>query len=411
MSLIRPFPALRPEASTADDVLAPPYDVINTVEARQLAQGKPHSFLHVSRAEIDLPPETDPHDARVYQQAATTFQSFITEGVLKQDEKPCYYVYRLIMEGRIQVGLVAAASVAAYETNHIRKHEFTRPDKEDDRVRHIEALKAQTGPVLLFYPESPTIDRLLAVALDQTPTVDVVAHDGVRHSLWPLEDDDAIRALTAAFDDLPALYIADGHHRSAAAARVARAMRTSDGTPLEEGRYEYFLTVSFPHHQMYILEYNRLLADLNGHTAAGLLEKIGAHFTVTAMPVRFKPARRGEFGLYLQGQWYKLSILPERIPVDPVGRLDVSLLHRYLIEPLLGVSDPRRDRRIDFVGGIRGLEALEQRVDSGEMALAFALYPTRIDELMAVADANEVMPPKSTWFEPKLADGLVSLHY
>ncbi len=257
MSLIRPFSALRPQTDIAAEVLSPPYDVVSTAEARQLAQHKPRSFLHISRAEIDLPPATNPYDAGVYQQAAATFNAYIADGVLQQEDKPCYYVYRLIMEGRIQIGLVAAASVAAYEANHIRKHEFTRPDKEDDRVRHIEALEAQTGPVLLFYPDSQTIDRLLAASLEQVPALDVVAHDGVRHSLWVVDDTATITALTAAFDALPALYIADGHHRSAAAARVARTMRSTEGTPGDDGRYEYFLTVSFPHHQMYILEYNQ----------------------------------------------------------------------------------------------------------------------------------------------------------
>lgn len=411
MTLIRPFPALRPHPLAADEVLAPPYDVINTEEARLLAQDKPWSFLHISRAEIDLPDDTDPHDPRVYRRAATVFNTRVAEDILKEDSKPNYYVYRLVMGEHTQVGLVAAASVNAYETHRIKRHELTRPDKEDDRVKHIEALQAQTGPVLLFYPESQTLDQLLAASLEHPPVLDVLAHDGIRHSLWVIEPDETIAAISAAVEALPALYIADGHHRSAAAARMAREMRRADGTPLQGGRYEYFLTVSFPHHQMHILEYNRLVADLNGLTVPELLKRIAEHFQVEACPQRYKPAQRGEFGMYLDRQWYKLSMMSERIPEDPVGRLDVSLLHRYLIEPILGIQDPRRDHRIDFVGGIRGLEALEMRVDSGEMALAFALYPTQIDELMAVADAGAIMPPKSTWFEPKLADGLVSLCY
>ncbi len=404
MSLIRPFRGLRPQPSRAAELLAPPYDVVNTAEARRLAEGKPCHFLHVSRAEIDLPEDIDPHDDRVYHQAARVFSAWINDAVLIRDEQPCYYVYRLVMDGRTQIGLVAAASVAAYQANRIRRHEWTRPDKEDDRVRHIEALSAQTGPVLLFYPASPEIDRLLAGLVESPPAMDVTAHDGVRHSVWVVTDATAITTLTAAFEALPALYIADGHHRSAAAARIA------DKQPDAAARAG-FLTVCFPHHQMHIMEYNRLVRDLNGHTPASLLDGIRQHFQVDALPERFKPAASGTFGLYLESSWYRLSIRPERIPADPVGRLDVSLLHRYLIEPLLGIHDPRRDQRIDFVGGIRGLAELEARVDSGAMALGFALYPTRITDLMAVADAGEVMPPKSTWFEPKLADGAVSLVY
>ncbi len=404
MSLIRPFRGLRPDPTLADEVLAPPYDVVNTHEARLLAQNKARHFLHVSRAEIDLPETIDPHDPRVYQQAARVFNTWIAEGVLVQDQQPCYYIYRLVMAGREQTGLVAAASVEAYRNHRIKRHEWTRPDKEDDRVRHITALAAQTGPVLLFYPDSPVIDDLIARQTERSPALDVVTPDGVQHSLWVIADETDCATLTTAFDTLPALYIADGHHRSAAAARVA-------GEPTADETRAYFLTVCFPHHQMYIMEYNRLVTDLNGHTPQSLLEGIRESFRVEVVSERFNPGESGTFGLYMDKTWYRLTLHPERIPTDPVGRLDVSLLHRYLIEPHLGITDPRRDRRIDFVGGIRGLQALEARVDSGEMALGFALYPTRINDLMAVADAGAVMPPKSTWFEPKLADGLVSLRY
>ena len=410
MPLIRPFDALRPHPHAAHEVLSPPYDVVSREEARALAGDKPWSFLHVSRAEINLPDEVDPYDPWVYRRAAFRFNTLIAEDILQSDPKPCYYVYRLVMGTHVQVGLVAAASVSAYENNRIKRHEFTRPDKEDDRVRHIDAVRAQTGPVLLFYPGNDDIDQMLSACLEQPPTQEVTTGDGIQHSLWVVEDDARIEAFTAAFETLPALYIADGHHRSAAAARIAQDMRRADGTPIESGRYEYFLTVSFPHHQMRIMEYNRLLKDLNGLSVPAFLERVREHFTLEPAS-RAKPEQRGEFGLYLDRQWYRLRIHPEHIPEDPVGRLDVSLLHRYLIEPVLGITDPRRDARIDFCGGIRGLDALEQRVDSGEMALAIALFPTRIEDLMAVADAGEVMPPKSTWFEPKLADGLVCLHY
>lgn len=404
MSLIRPFYGLRPQPVWADEVLAPPYDVVNTREARELARDKPRNFLHVSRAEIDLPAEVDVHDPRVYQQAARVFADWKTQGVLVQDERPCYYAYRLVMDGRTQLGLVAAASVAAYDSGRIKRHEWTRPDKEDDRVRHISALSAQTGPVLLFYPDSAAIDRLLMQSTQHAPLLDVYADDGVRHSLWVIGEDAQCAAFTDAFEQLPGLYIADGHHRSAAAARIAHEH------PSDESR-QYVLTVSFPHHQMHIMEYNRLVTDLNGHDPDRLLQSIAQHFQVEAVAEPFSPSERGTFGMYLNGVWYRLALPPERIPSDPVGRLDVSLLHHYLIEPWLGISDPRRDKRIDFVGGIRGLHALKQRVDSGEMALGFTLYPTQITDLMAVADAGHVMPPKSTWFEPKLADGLVSLCY
>jgi len=404
MSLIRPFRGLRPDPARADEILAPPYDVVNTQEARRLACDKPWHFLHVSRAEIDLPEGIDPYDSRVYQQAAGVFESWIAEGILIQDPHPCYYVYRLVMAGRVQTGLVAAASVRAYENSRIKRHEWTRPDKEDDRVRHITALSAQTGPVLLFYPDSSVIDTLIARQTGRSPDLDVLAPDGVQHSLWVIAAETDCAALTTAFEQLPALYIADGHHRSAAAARVAAAF------PHDASR-ACFLTVCFPHHQMYMMEYNRLVSDLNGHTPQSLLEGIRESFRVEVVGERFKPGQSGTFGLYMAKTWYRLTLHPERIPTDPVGRLDVSLLHRYLIEPHLGITDPRRDHRIDFAGGIRGLEALEARVDAGEMALAFALYPTCVDDLMAVADAGQVMPPKSTWFEPKLADGLVSLRY
>jgi uncharacterized protein (DUF1015 family) len=313
------------------------------------------------------------------------------------------------MGEHVQTGVVAAASVADYETNRIRKHELTRPDKEDDRVRQIEALDAQTGPVLLAYPPAPRVDAVLLHATTQPSHTDIEADDGVRHQIWVLSDPEAIGELTAAFDAMPALYIADGHHRSAAAARVAAARRRADPAHSGAESYNYFLAVAFPHHQLRILDYNRLVKDLKG---LGLLEfqmRIGKHFSIRASDAAVRPARHGEFGLYLPKHWYRLEIKPQLAqPADPVKRLDVSLLADYLLAPVLGIEDPRTDKRIDFVGGIRGLSELERRVDGGEAAAAFSLYPTRMEDLMAVADAGRVMPPKSTWFEPKLADGLVS---
>jgi uncharacterized protein (DUF1015 family) len=333
-------------------------------------------------------------------------------GVLRQDEQACYYAYRLIMGDHVQVGLVAAASVADYDSNRIRKHEFTRPDKEDDRVRQIDALDAQTGPVLLAYPHAPEVDSILAAATQGTPDSDGVGEGvtggGVRHTLWVIRDAGAIRRLTELFDAMPALYIADGHHRSASASRICAARKAANANHSGEESYNYFLSVIFPHHQMRILDYNRVIKDMNGLSEPAFMEKVAENFMIEMENEAVKPAAPGEFGLYLNGRWMRLTIRADLIPADPVGRLDVSLLQNNLIAPILGIGDPRRDKRIDFVGGIRGLDELEKRVDSGEMALAFSLHATRMEDLMAVADANEVMPPKSTWFEPKLADGLAS---
>lgn len=409
MSLIRPFTGLRPAPSRAAEIAAPPYDVLSGEEARARAAGKPWSFLHISKPEIDLPAGTDPYAPEVYAKAAENLRGMLASGVLARDAVPCYYVYRLVMGGHSQTGLVAAASVADYDSDRIRKHEFTRPDKEDDRVRQIDALNAQTGPVLLAYPAAPEMDAILEHASGGAPEADVVADDGIRHTLWVIRDGATQKQITAEFDAMRALYIADGHHRSAAASRVAAARRAANPEHSGAESYNYFLSVIFPHHRMKIMDYNRLVSDLNGMDTAQFLRCLGENFSVQASAAPVSPRQPGEFGLYLPGQWYRLQIRADLIPEnDPVARLDVSLLQNYLIAPVLGITDPRRDKRIDFVGGIRGLTELEKRVDSGEMAAAFALFATRMEDLMAVADANEVMPPKSTWFEPKLADGMVS---
>lgn len=404
MSLIKPFRGLRPRPDYASAVVAPPYDVLNTQEARERAAGRPYSFLHISKPEIDLPVDTDPYAASVYAKGAENLQRLISEGILIRDDKPLYYAYRLVMGEHEQIGLVAVASVRDYDSNRIRKHEFTRPDKEDDRVRQIDALNAQTGPVFLTYRRHDKVDAVITAVVRGQPEYDLTADDGVRHTLWLIDKDADIKTLTATFDAMPCLYIADGHHRSAAASRIA-AMRGGDGN----ASHDYFLTVIFPDNQMQILDYNRVVRDLNGMDERGLLVALTENFSVEKSPVAVKPQAPGEYGMYLPGQWYTLRINHARIPADdPVGRLDVSLLQNFLISPVLGIDDPRRDKRIDFVGGIRGLRELEKRVNSGETRVAFALYPTQLADLMAVADAQEVMPPKSTWFEPKLADGLVS---
>ncbi|WP_295886298.1 DUF1015 family protein [uncultured Thiohalocapsa sp.] len=402
--LLAPFAALRPAPGRAAEVIAPPYDVVDTDEARQLVDGRPHSFLHISRAEVDLPAGTDAYAPEVYARARANLDALRDAGVLQQDPAPCFYAYRLDAAGRSQTGLVAGASVAAYLDGRIRKHELTRPAKEDDRVRQIAALDAQTGPVFLVHRSAPRLRALLAgVCASGPPAADVQDGDGVRHRLWVIADAAQIAALTAACEAQPALYVADGHHRSAAAARVA-AERGETG-------HARFLAVTFPDDELRILPYNRIVRDLDGHDCAWLLERARERFEVTTAPAPVQPAVRDEFGLYCDGRWWRLKLHETllRQSDDPVARLAVSLLHEHLVAPVLGITDPRRDPRIDFVGGSRGLAGLLAPVDAGRAALALALPATGIDELLAVADAGAIMPPKSTWFEPKLADGLVSL--
>jgi len=421
LPLVQPFRALRPAPGRAAEILAPPYDVLSSAEARQRAKGKPWSFLHISKPEIDLDPAIDPHDQAVYAKAAENLDRMIAAGVMIRDPKPCYYVYRLTWRGRPQTGLAVVASLADYASNRIRKHELTTPVKEDDRVHQIEAVNAQTGPVMMAYPAAADIDAMLAKSAARAAEVDVTADDGVRHQLWPIGETATIASLTRAADALPALYIADGHHRSAAALRVAQARGAGTAA------HGYFLAVLFPHHEMTILDYNRVLRDLNGRSPDQLIAELRKRFSVAAADQPVRPASSDEFGMCLGGRWYRLAIRPEFAPgndapsrslprlrgrveagADPVDRLPITLLTRNVIEPLFGITDPRVDKRIDFVGGARGLTELEQRVSSGEMAVAFALYPTQMADLMAVADAGGIMPPKSTWFEPKLADGMVN---
>jgi uncharacterized protein (DUF1015 family) len=404
-SLVRPFAALRPRVEDAAAVAAPPYDVLSSGEARVRAAAKPWSFLHISKPEIDLPAGIDAYAPEVYAKAADNLRRMLAAGVLVRDRRPGYYAWCMVMGNHAQTGFAVSASVAAYDANRIRKHEFTRPDKEDDRVRQIEALNAQTGPVLLAYPDAPELDAILGAVTGAAPALDIVADTGVRHCLWDIADAASIDVITNAFERLPALYIADGHHRSAAASRVAAKRRGANAS----ASHEYFLAVAFPQRQMQILPYNRLVKDLNGRSKEAFLAEVGKPFAVERSATAVAPWQRGEFGLYLAGEWYRLRVRPGSTrPDDPVARLDVSVLADQLLAPVLGIEDQRRDSRIDFVGGIRGLAELEARVDSGEMACAISLFPTSMKDLMAVADAGEVMPPKSTWFEPKLADGLLS---
>ena len=403
--LLAPFAGLRVAPHHADAVLAPPYDVLSTEEARAAAQGRPWSFLHVSRPEIDLPPETPPGAPALYEGATAAFSRMIESGVLIRDTAPRFYAWRMEAQGRAQTGLVAAASLAAYEQGAIKRHESTRPPKVEDRARHIEALGAQTGPLLLIHRPDEEVRRLIAAACAGPPLCRSVQGGTVTHTLWPIDGADEIEALTERFDRIGALYIADGHHRAAAAQTAAQAMGA--GTGEAAGR---LLTVSFPADEVRILGYHRIVRGLNGLTPAVFLRQIGQALGCEPAEGPVEPARPAHFGMYVEGRWYRLAAEgPAPASGAAVDRLDVSLLARLVLGPILGIGDPRLDARIDFVGGGRGVEALAAAVDNGDATVAFSLYPTSVEDLMAVADAGAILPPKTTWFEPKLADGLVSL--
>ena len=403
-SFVRPFAALRPTRESAAAVAAPPYDVVTTDEARALAAGRPSSFLHISRPEIDLPEGSSPYSDDAYAQGARSLARLIEEHVLVRDDAPSFYVYRMVMNGRAQTGVAFVGSVRAYEEHRIRRHELTRPAKENDRVRNIATLNAQTWPVLCAYRANAELRELVAAAARAKPLFSALGPNDVEHTVWRVAAQASVAALQKAFDALDALYIADGHHRSAAAARVAAARRGS-----ADASHEFFLCVAFAHDEMRILDYNRVVRDLNGLSPEALLARIRESFSVGVAPGASSPAQPETFSMCLAGKWYVLKILPKLVPRhDPVASLDVSLLQDHLLAPILAIGDPRTDPRVDFVGGARGLAELERRVQSGRAAVAFALHPTRMEQLMAVADLGLLMPPKSTWFEPKLADGLLS---
>ena len=411
LPLFNPIYGIRPAPGRAQDVIAPPYDVLDSNEARELAKGKPLSFLHVSKAEIDLPPGTDAYSKIVYEKAAENFKKMLDQGILIREQKPCFYVYRLQMGTHVQTGLAVGACVDDYDVNRIRKHEFTRPVKEDDRVNQILHVKAQTGPGLIAYKQIPEVDAIIKKVSAGKPEFSAEGIGGVIHTIWVLSDDKDIKTICDAFEKQKAVYIADGHHRSAAASRVKKQMVAERGVSHKgDEPYNYYLTVAFPVNEMKIWDYNRVVKDLNGMTPADLLAKLKQSFTVTPSDKQAKPAARREFGMYLDGKWYTLkpTVPTPSAKDDPVKALDVSVLSDLVLDKMLGIQDLRKSNRIDFVGGIRGLGELEKRVNSGEMKVAFALFPTSLDELIAVADDNQVMPPKSTWFEPKLADGLIS---
>ena len=406
MQLIRSFRALRSTPESASRVAAPPYDVLDSEEARLLVGDNVDSFLHVSKPEIGFPKGTDPHAPEVHARGRRNLDRLIDEGLLRRDEARCLYVYRVVMGAHTQTGVVAAASVAAYLDGRIRLHEHTKDDKVDDRARNADALDAHTGTLFLTHRADSEVDRLVAEFQSQPPTLDVTGEDGVQHTIWMVSEPEA---LAAALNAMPALYMADGHHRSAAAAKLYKWRQERRAAGEQVGAADWFLAVIFPDYQVQILPYNRVVSTIGARTADELVEALKEVFAVQPGDAAVQPSRPGMFGLYVAGRWYRLEIHPERVPEDPVGRLDINVLEANCLAPLLGITDQRTDDRIDFVGGIRGPQELERRVDSGEMKAAFSLYPTQLLDVLAVADAGEVMPPKSTWFEPKLRDGLLIL--
>ena len=402
MAALFPFRALRPQPAVASLVAAVPYDVVSVEEARALAQGNPLSFLHVSRAEIDLPPGTSPYSDAVYAKAVSNFAALRADAPLTTEESPSVYVYTLRMNGHVQTGVAGCYSIDEYDRDVIEKHERTRPDKEDDRTRHMIELRAQTGPVFLTYRASADIDRVTDRVTRGRPQVDFTAVDKVQHTLWRVDSADA-RELIAAFARVATLYIADGHHRTASASRARQTLRSSAGA---SGEWDTFLAVAFPDTQVQILPYNRIVEDLASHTPDSLLLALRSRFEVREGPPR--PVRRGEVAMFLEGRWQTIVLGDPAGMTTPAGRLDVSLLQEKVLSPLLGIADQRSDERIDFVGGVRGTSELEALVASGRAAVAFSMYPVSVRDLMEIADAGAVMPPKSTWFEPKLRDGLLS---
>ena len=406
MAKISPFQALRPAAELASKVASRPYDVLNSKEAKTEAQGNAYSFLHITKSEIDLSDQVDIHSDEVYEKAKQNLQAFIQRNVVFRESKPCYYIYELLMNGRSQTGLVCTSSVDDYEHDVIKKHEFTRPEKEQDRINHIKTTGAQTGNVFLAYRNVEAIDALLLQwKKDRNPIYNFTADDGIQHAVWIINDSTTISQITSLFEEeVPHTYIADGHHRAASAAKVRAAM----GSKATAGA-NYFLTTLFPASQLQIMDYNRLVQDLNGSREADFLKAIGEKFDIENKgEAEVKPATPHTFGLYLNKTWYLLTAKEGTYTQDPIGILDVTILQNNILDPILGIKDQRTDKRIDFVGGIRGLGELVSKVDNGDAAAAFSLYPVSIQQLFDIADSGNVMPPKSTWFEPKLRDGLLT---
>jgi uncharacterized protein (DUF1015 family) len=408
MAKIIPFKGIRPRPDLADKVATLPYDVCSVEEARQY-KDNPYNFYHVTRSEIDLPKTVNVHSPAVYEKAAENFELMIKQGVLIQDREPCYYIYELVMNGRSQTGLVCGSSLDDYNKGIIKKHEYTRPEKELDRINHIKATRAQTGVVFLAYNNVAALDQLIAEwKSEHAPVYDFTSEDGISHTVWVVSDYTKVSTITSLFaEDVPATYIADGHHRAASAAKVAEQLNEQIGISGDEA-FNYFITCIFPANQLEIMDYNRVVKDLNGMSEKEFLEALSGDFTVESKgTTAYKPQQPHEFGLYLGKNWYKLTAKEGTYATDPIGVLDVSILQNNVLTKLLNINDPRIDTRVEFVGGIRGMDGLQKRVDSGNMVAAFSCYAVSIQQLFEVADSGEVMPPKSTWFEPKTRDGLV----
>lgn len=406
MAVIRKFRAIRPTPEMAEKVAALPYDVVNSEEAREMTKNNPYSFLHVDKAEIDLSRETDIYSPEVYNKAKENLQGMIKDGILVQDDKPMLYVYELTMDGRSQTGIVACASIDEYINGTIKKHELTREDKEQDRIRHVDICNANTGPIFLAYRTEEGISKIVDKTKESAPIYDFTAEDGIKHRVWIINKTEDINNIVELFKKVPSLYIADGHHRNASAAKVGLKRRAENPGYTGEEEFNYYLAVLFPSDQLKIMDYNRVVKDLNGMSEEEFKKRLSEKFDISEIKGKAKPEKQYDFGMYLNKKWYMLTAKSGIRSQDVVKGLDVSILQDNILIPILGIGDIRTDKRIDFVGGIRGLEELEKRVDSGEMKVAFAMYPTSIDQLMSIADENKIMPPKSTWFEPKLRSGL-----
>ena len=406
MSVLRPFRAVRPTKENAAKVAALPYDVMNSAEAKEMVKGNPLSFLHVDKAEIDLPEGTYIYDEKVYLKARENLDRLSEDGICIQDEKPCLYIYRQIMNGRAQTGIVGCASIDDYINNVIRKHEFTRADKEADRINHVDYCDANTGPIFLTYRGNETVDAVIAKYVVKEAEYDFVTDDGIGNTVWVVDCEEDIKTIADAFENIPYLYIADGHHRAASAVKVGMKRREANPGYNGSEEFNFFLAVYFRSDDLAIMDYNRLIADYNGKTKDGLLAEISEKFDIQKNDGIYHPEKKHTFGMYIDNEWYKLTAKDGTFDgTDPVDRLDVSILQKNVITPVFGIEDPRTDKRIDFVGGIRGLEELERRC-ALDMKIAFSMFPTTLDDLMDIADAGKVMPPKSTWFEPKLLSGL-----
>jgi len=409
MAVLRKFRALRPKKGMEERVASPPYDVVSSEEAREMIQGKPYSFLHVVKPEVDLPKGTDLYSEKVYDKARENLDKLIQDGILIKENQPKLYIYKQKMGKREQYGIVGCVSAEDYQNDVIKKHEHTRPAKEADRINHVDRTNANTGPVFLTYKAKPAVDQLVQEAVKQEPAYNFTASDGIEHTVWIIKDDDLSDDIIKEFHKIDTIYVADGHHRSASGAKVAEKRKAANPDHTGDEEYNFFLAVLFPDNQLHIMDYNRVLKNLHGHTSEQLFEALEDNFSVQERGTDpYKPTKKGVFGMYFDQTWYKLKVKPEKVEQDdPVESLDISFLQKNLLEPFFGIKDPRTSDDIDFVGGIRGLKELERLVDSGRFKVAFALYPTSVKELMDIADSGKVMPPKSTWFEPKLRSGLL----